>query len=305
MVDTNDFFREMTLRICGTLDIDRALADALDYLAKHVPADTMGLGYSDVSSARIHVLARVARAGGRYIWPDDAPEIALAGASLEYVRMGPDRPPLLVVNRPDDQPEELIRIFPQLVSSSAMFLRLDISGEEAGAVLISAEGPDRYTPRHAELLESIREPLTIAMINARRYRELAAHQGPASPKTTAPCPPTSSGRSRRRGGRGRLRAARRDGAGAAGRAFPQPDAPARGDGHGQGGRSRTPSTWHRTHVSAGPMISMQCGAVPETLLDSELFGHERGSVHRERSQRKRGRFERATAARSSSTRSAS
>ena len=40
------------------------------------------------------------------------------------------------------------------------------------------------------------------------------------------------------------------------------------------------------------MLSMQCGAIPETLLDSELFGHEKGAFTGA-SERKRGRFERA------------
>jgi transcriptional regulator with GAF, ATPase, and Fis domain len=44
--------------------------------------------------------------------------------------------------------------------------------------------------------------------------------------------------------------------------------------------------------SKGPMITMQCGAIPETLLDSELFGHEKGAFTGA-SERKRGRFERA------------
>jgi transcriptional regulator with GAF, ATPase, and Fis domain len=41
-----------------------------------------------------------------------------------------------------------------------------------------------------------------------------------------------------------------------------------------------------------PFISVNCGAIPETLIDSELFGHERGAFTGALSQ-KRGRFERA------------
>jgi len=42
----------------------------------------------------------------------------------------------------------------------------------------------------------------------------------------------------------------------------------------------------------GPFIQVNCGAIPETLIDSELFGHEKGAFTGAISQ-KRGCFERA------------
>lgn len=42
----------------------------------------------------------------------------------------------------------------------------------------------------------------------------------------------------------------------------------------------------------GPFIDVNCGAIPESLMDSELFGHEKGAFTGAIS-RKRGRFERA------------
>jgi len=42
----------------------------------------------------------------------------------------------------------------------------------------------------------------------------------------------------------------------------------------------------------GPFIPVNCGAIPESLLDSELFGHEKGAFTGALAQ-KRGRFERA------------
>ncbi len=44
--------------------------------------------------------------------------------------------------------------------------------------------------------------------------------------------------------------------------------------------------------SEGPFVSVNCGAIPDTLIDSELFGHEKGAFTGALSQ-KRGRFERA------------
>jgi transcriptional regulator with GAF, ATPase, and Fis domain len=42
----------------------------------------------------------------------------------------------------------------------------------------------------------------------------------------------------------------------------------------------------------GPFIKVNCGAIPDTLIDSELFGHEKGAFTGALS-KKRGRFERA------------
>jgi len=50
---------------------------------------------------------------------------------------------------------------------------------------------------------------------------------------------------------------------------------------------------HRVSTrSTGPFISVNCGAIPEALMDSELFGHEKGAFTGA-VETKRGKFERA------------
>ena len=52
------------------------------------------------------------------------------------------------------------------------------------------------------------------------------------------------------------------------------------------------SCWHSLPDSKKPFISLNCGALTETLLESELFGYERGAFTGAQ-QKKKGLFEAA------------
>ena len=52
------------------------------------------------------------------------------------------------------------------------------------------------------------------------------------------------------------------------------------------------ASYHHSHRAKAPFIAINCAAIPETLLESELFGHERGAFTGAEA-RRIGRFEQA------------
>ncbi len=65
-------------------------------------------------------------------------------------------------------------------------------------------------------------------------------------------------------------------------------------GESGSGKELVANALHRlSQRRAGPFVAINCGALPETLIESELFGHERGSFTGA-ARRHRGCFERAS-----------
>ena len=288
-VNDNAFFREVTLRICSSLDIEEALIKTFDYVHQFIPADTMGLGYSDLKLAYIRTVASAALDNGT-IRPEDKADLLLSKPQADYVRAPlNEKPPTLAVNRPTGHPPALLSLFPELQKNSGLFMRLDLHGEEFGALYMTAAGHDRFTQRHIDLINSVRKPFTIAMINARQYHETARMKERLAEDNRA-----LSADIRRNIGTKVVGAdfglkpvmdqVRR---------IAPSTSPCLIQGETGTGKEVIANAIHLASPrNRGPMISMQCGAIPDTLLDSELFGHEKGAFTGAAA-RKRGRFERA------------
>jgi transcriptional regulator with GAF, ATPase, and Fis domain len=159
-----------------------------------------------------------------------------------------------------------------------------------GVVLLLTRTPRRFRAEDEELLKTLLEPFAVALENDHRLREISTLREAAEADRLSLL--SRLGRSQLNetivGADGGLRPVLERVDLVAGR-----DVPVLILGETGSGKEVIARAIHsRSHRSSGPFLRVNCGAIPPGLLDSELFGHERGSFTGAVAERK-GWFERA------------
>lgn len=289
MPDANTFFREVTVRVSSSLDIEEALHSVLNYLQDFIPIDSIGLHKLDMERKCIFAVAEASRTGAIKTMMDHHPVFPVDAEFMQMIqRMRAHEKPVSI-HEPGSLPASVQQCFPHLATRSTLGLRLAIKGEEIGGLAISSEGGGIYHARHVELLTMVMEPIALAMSNAWRYRELQRMKDQLAEDNRA----LSMEMERSAGvqvigadfGLAHVMDMVR-------RVAPL-SSPVLLLGETGSGKEVIANTIHLSSPrNQAPMVRVQCGAIPESLLDSELFGHEKGAFTGA-IDRKRGRFERA------------
>jgi transcriptional regulator with GAF, ATPase, and Fis domain len=284
-IDKDELFREATIRICSSLDVEIFLHESFKYLQKFIPADSVYL---------------------THYYSDKGIQLALAGASPEggsllnfTVPVTSDTRKLFERPGPQTNVIERAETFAPAKSwiakgyldkdASILSLRLIVGGNIIGAVIFVARGSGVFSQEHADLLSLLREPFAIALSNSLRYKELLELKEALAEDN--------------RFLRGELREVTGEeiiGAdfGLRGvmemvRQVAPLTSPVLLLGETGTGKEVIAGAIHNlSSRKEGPFVKVNCGAIPESLVDSELFGHEKGAFTGAISQ-KRGRFERA------------
>ncbi len=286
-MDEAEFFRQATLRICGNLEIHHAMVELLRYLRPTIPVDKLFVEYYDQGLSAVRTIAEADVEAGRgadTLAPLDGRARAIMKRWLQDGAPGP-----YVYTDPENQsPARELLTFHRQRARSLMVLPVGPADAMLGnAVLISQGEP--FTEHHAELMCLLREPFAVALSNALRHAEVNHLKELLADEN--------------RYLRGEL--ARDGGETIVGADFglksvmdqamrvARLDSPVLLLGETGVGKDVIANAIHAASSRReGPFISVNCGAIPESLLDSELFGHERGAFTGALS-RQRGRFERA------------
>jgi transcriptional regulator with GAF, ATPase, and Fis domain len=285
-VDENEFFRQATLHICGNLDFEFALKDCLVFLREYMPADCFQLTLYDEG---LDVLRTIAIAT-----PEEAKRVNIVIPLDVEVRNSIRRRAsqnLSILNpfEPSSLPQNVVAYTGIWKEHSGMLMQLEIKGASLGNLLLFARGVNRYTEKHLRLFSILKEPFAIALSNALRYDELNNLKDIMADdikylhnRLPRPLDDTIVGENF---GLKNVMTMVRDVA--------PMDSPVLIQGETGVGKEIIGNAIHRlSKRRKGPFIQVNCGAIPETLIDSELFGHERGSFTGAIAQ-KRGCFERA------------
>ncbi|MFC1651219.1 sigma 54-interacting transcriptional regulator [Candidatus Latescibacterota bacterium] len=287
-----DFFFEVTRHICGNLEIEEGLHACIQYISQFMPADRMYLQryHSDLDS--MHLIARADKE--HYEKMDKlvpfGKEAKNKLTELAQVWRDGKLPPILTINDPADEP--VTKCMLEALNepmSSALSLPLVVGNTIIGTLVLLAEGNNRYSKENAELFSVLKLPFFVALSNTLKHLEVLKLKDMLADDN--------------RYLHAELRRLTGDEIIGAdfglkevlfkARQVAALDSPVLLLGETGVGKDVIANAIHYSSSrSEGPFVKINCGAIPDSLIDSELFGHEKGSFTGALSQ-KRGRFERA------------
>jgi transcriptional regulator with GAF, ATPase, and Fis domain len=284
--DENQFFKEMTLRICGSLEIEKALWQCFRYVHEVMPADELILTVYDPAAGVLEVVATANQSGG-ISGTDKIPMPPHLQRQLEEPLKFPR-----VRASEDVYSDEIFAVVAERhgwADSSIMVARLIIQDKFVGSFIVRANGKGRYTEAEAKLWSLINEPAAVALANSRRYLELMQLKELLADDSKY------FQNELRRGFSEAIVGAEFGLKGVMERVLKvaRLSNPVMLCGETGTGKELIANAIHNfSPWNNGPLIKVNCGAIPDSLIDSELFGHEKGAFTGAVSQT-RGRFERA------------
>ncbi|HTP64833.1 MAG TPA: sigma 54-interacting transcriptional regulator [Geobacteraceae bacterium] len=286
IANRDEFIREITLRICSSLDIKESLRRTFECLREYLPVDVLTLIILDERLGAIRRIANAFENSALVIVPDEI--IPLPEGMLEKIEARGFSAPFVVDARDDDIFRTLAPLT-KLEGNTDIIIPLRIREELIGALILRTRGEGKYSEQQAELLGCMAKPFAIALANALAHEEVLRYQAMLLDDRRFLNRELHGGATdeiigSNTGLRNVMEMVRQV-------------APLNNTvlilGETGTGKEMIANAIHLSSPrSNGPFIKVNCGALPENLIDSELFGHERGAFTGAVAEN-RGRFERA------------
>jgi transcriptional regulator with GAF, ATPase, and Fis domain len=287
-LDENDFFRQAILRISSSLNIELSMNRCMDFLKKYIPISGMLFSVYDPQMNIARNLAAIVPPG--MPGSDDIVTFPKDFASWMRKKWG-EGPGVRIINDMDQEDFPLRELLTRIWSKdiSHLIMDLELENKRLGSFILIAEGKNRYTEAHAHLVSLLHEPFVTTLSNILKHQEIKRLNDMLSEDN---------------------------------RYLHQENLKLTGDtivganfglkevmylvhqvaplespvlliGETGTGKEVIANAIHSSSSRHGkPYIKVNCGAMPESLIDSELFGHEKGAFTGAIATKK-GYFERA------------
>ncbi len=283
--ENNEFLNEVTLRICSSLKVKTALSRTFDYLKDFFPVRECFFQMLDADLSMVRNIAYISV--DKDIPPTAKPILQMTKEAWEWLNHL--NGPYLVHKKSQDKFTKAIAEAVGLLDNQDLLLPLRIEERPVGVLVLRAFDHKIFTKQHMDLLSVIQTPFSIAMSNALAHEATLRHKNlliddnkflknelqRTLPKKIigAEC-----------GLRHVMEMIRQVG--------PLSSNVLILGETGVGKEVIANAIHYSSGRSKKPFIKLNCGAIPDNLIDSELFGHEKGAFTGA-IDKKRGRFERA------------
>lgn len=283
-MNNNDFFRNATLKICGSLDIEKALWKCLLYIREVMPANQISLHLYDRNAGVGEIIAHATEKRYKAM----SMKIPIPRKGQKQIERRSRR----IYNATKAENDAIVSEPTKHLGCqdlACLVMDLVVEKQFLGVVAVHGNPGHQFTKEHGKRLSLLHEPFSIAFANHIRLRELQRLQAILIDKNRY-----LQDELRRTSGedvigaefglKETMRLVRQVAA---------MDSPVLLLGETGVGKELFANTIHNLSLRREEaLIKVNCGAIPESLIDSELFGHEKGSFTGA-ILKKRGCFERA------------
>jgi len=284
-ISDSDFFKQATLNLFQDLE-EGSLNSIYSFLGSHIPIDGITLTHYEDRKNSFRIIAQVRSDSYPKLkrlnqYPPEAR--AFFDGRLETLR------PINLIQDTSQLSSHILQALSPLLTERSSLIRMTLRhhGKRYGSLIIQANGANRFTENHVRLIALLYEPFALALINLLRHMKIQ--------RLTAQLEEEKSTLKREI-----HTATTMDVIGAESglkevmdmmRQVSPLDTSVLLMGETGVGKEVIASNIHRySNRRNSPFIKVNCGAIPEGLVDSELFGHEKGAFTGAIS-RKKGRFE--------------
>jgi transcriptional regulator with GAF, ATPase, and Fis domain len=287
-MDKNEFFRQATLCICGNLLLEESLQAFVQLLRQVMPVDRVYLQFYDAGFSAMRTIATATPTKCEKLDQlTPLSEEAKASANRQNLPAAED---VFIFEDPEKYAisREMLK-FHNVECTSLMVMLLNSETKVLGSLVVSTQGTEKYTEKDSRLLSMLKQPFSVAMSNTLKHREVLELKDLLVDNNQYL--------------HSELR--RISGDEIVGMHFGLKEvmekvyhvaplgSPVLLLGETGTGKDVIANAIHYSSPRKNsPFIKVNCGAIPENLIDSALFGHEKGAFTGAVSQ-KRGFFERA------------